>query len=588
MEHILRLYDELYRFLGAKRPGEALCRKIRQIIGETIEAVPSGARVGIRACGVHTEALLAEFDFSQKNVVGVFDRQAIDKTYCGYSCYSAQQIPELGCEYIIISSYVFRHEIREELRECNVQAIDLYGELEKRGISLRRPYYDYEPGFPMALNYFYLEYLRSKGGPRREQALIEALQAAVECKDFVMVHRIYEENGGEQGEYPILVEAWHKTKSLLHAIRQAVKARQQKDIAVFWTDAVSFGRMMEYMPEMKARAEGGCFFQRAYTHTPYTNPTLRAMFRGLLPIDDFAETQVKIDGENSPLIQYLEGKGYGVKLITDSGRAIGSRYVIEAKRNILCHEKWWMGLLSFLASPKPCFYIFHFLIESHIPTLTPDLQAFAGDIYKKSDALECQTRTALAYLDQSLTLFNWLLGGKIQVFLSDHGDSLQGSHHWLDERIHAYCLAVGEGISPQRVSRFFQYRHFLQFAQWLVEPDKYSLDEACTDWAVFQDVDFYDPYRVALFIRRGVPKEAIAYRGVVDYGHKYAINGVGEEFFYRYGQDAAEEPAILENGALRAELREKCKDTFLDISQIAKFQYSRKLYESICSSGEGT
>lgn len=586
MRHILKLYDELYRFLGGKQPGAALCRDIRQIIGEVIEAIPAQARLGIRACGVHTETLLADFDFSKKNVVGVFDREKIDETYCGFACFSTEQIPELDCDYMVVSSFVFRREICDELKDHRIQVIDLYEELEKRGISLRRPYYEYEPGHPMTLNYFYLRYLENRGKPCEEAMLEEFLQAAVECKDFVMVHRIYGENGGEQGTHPVLRETWARVKSLLQAVKQALEARRQKDIILFWTDAVSYEHMMRYMPDLRARAECGCLFQRAYTHTPYTNPTMRAIFRGLLPIDDFAQSQSRVSRENSPLIRYLEESGYEVKLITDAGRAVERSYVIDVERNISCHEKWWKGLLSLLVSPKPCFYLFHFLIESHIPTLTPDMQFIVGDIYRKSAERERQTHTALAYLDQCLSMFHWLLGGRTQVFMSDHGDSLQGSHHWLDERIHAYCAAVGEGVAPQVVHRFFQYRYFLHFIQWLVEPDQYPLERVCTDHAVFQDVDFYDPYRVALFIRRGVPREAIAYRGVVDYEHKYALNALGEEFFYRYAQDGKEMSAVLEDEALRTRLRGQCGDRFLNIEQIEKFQYSAKLYESIRRSGE--
>lgn len=581
MERVLNQYEELYSSLGAKQPGDTLCKEIRQTIREVIESIPANARLGIRACGVHTETLLEEFDFSKKNVIGIFDRQKIDDTYCGYACFPAEKISELNCDYMLISSYVFRHEIYAELQDLQIQVIDLYLELEKRGIKLRRPFYDYEPGFPMTLNYFYLRYLESRGTPYYEETLTEVLQAAIECKDFVMVGRIYEENGGEHGKYPVLLQTWHRVKNLLSSIHQLIKARQQNDIIVFWTDAISFDQMMGYMPDTKARAARGCAFHRVYTHTPYTNPTLRAMFRGLLPIDDFTETQTKINRENSALIQYLEGNGYDIKVITDAGRAIDSHYAIRTRRNVSCHEKWWKGLLSLLAAEKPCFYVFHFLIESHIPTLTPDLQHFVNDIYKKSAARESQTKRALAYLDQCLSMFSWLLGDTTQVFLSDHGDSLQGGHHWLDERIHAYCFAVGKGIQPQVISRFFQYRCFTQFVQWLLEPNRYLLEDICTDYAVFQDTDFYDPYRVSLFIRRGVPKEAIAYRGVIDYSYKYAINSLGEEFFYIYTQTVSEEPAVLEDETLRRELRKKCGENFLDIDKIDKFRHSKKLYESI-------
>ena len=45
--------------------------------------------------------------------------------------------------------------------------------------------------------------------------------------------------------------------------------------------------------------------------------------------------------------------------------------------------------------------------------------------------------------------------------------------------------------------------------------------------------------------------------------------------------DGSEELVPLEDTALRAELRDKADTKFLDIYQIDKFRYSRKLYDVI-------
>ena len=526
---------------------------------------------------------MKRYDFSKKNIIGIVDRKNREEDFCGYPCFTMDSISPESCDCVLISSHSYHQAIKEELESLHIPCIDFYDELEKQGIRLDLPYQYYEKYeiYPqLIVNYLYLRYLRSEAGPQREIALNELLQAAVEYKDFVLISNIYQDCGGEAGEFPILKTVWRKSAHLQDCIQSKLQERKQKDIILFWTDLVPYNRF-HYFPNMMELSKQGTFFQRAHTPAAYTNPVFRAMFRNMLPIDDFPQNQEKIDSENSSLIQFMEREGYKVWLVGSSERAMGKEHLVEADGDYEpCSSKWWKGMVDLLQSSEPCFYIFHFM-ESHEPQYVPTLKELVNLNVATEAQVEDQIKSAYEYLDQCLLLYHSLLGDKTQIFLSDHG--WDTTVRFEEQALHPYCFAVGKDIPKITVTRFFSYTNFEKFVRWIVDPIRFSLDDACEDEVVIQDTDFYHPLLIDRVIQylSDRPEHGLAYRGIATYDYKYAINSLGDEFFYQIQPDGSEKLVPLEDPVLRAELREKVGTKFLDIYQYDKFLYTRKLYEVI-------
>lgn len=578
MEEILGLYQELRSLVGENSLGLEFCQQIHRIFQETIDHIPEGTRLVIRPAGAATRKLLELYDFSEKNIIGIVSPSDHGNNFCGYPCFTMDSFSYRSCDCVIISSFHHHQEIKEELKTHNIPYIDFYDALEKRGIRLCVPHHFYELCPQLIVNYFYLRYLWSEAGPQREIALNELLQIAVECMDFPLISNIYQECGGENGEFPLLKAVWGKSKQLLDCIQNKLSERKQKDIIWFWTDSVPYN-MLHCLPETAKLSQQGTFFQRAHTHTPYTASTMLSTFCNILPIDNFPQNQEKIDSKNSPLIQFLENMGYKVRVIGDLGLSIGKEHLLEVSEFLSCNMKWWEGIIDLLQSPEPCFYLFQFM-ESHPPSFVPNLKE-AVDLFKANRTQQkVQFETALGYLDQCLLLYHKLLGDKTQIFFSDHGQPLWGSP-WTDQQLHPYCFVVGENIPKKTVTRFFPYKNFEKFVQWLVDPVHFSMDDVCADEVIFQDIDFGNPAMIDRFIKEGRIRNGIAYRGILNYDYKYVINPLGEEFFYQIHQDGSEELVPLKDLALRDELRSKSGTVFLDINRYDEFRYVRKLYDLI-------
>lgn len=587
MNQIAALYHEIHESLGNDEICKEFCARITRIIQNAVDNIPSGTAVGLRCADRCMACLIENIDFSKTNVVGIYDLMRCEGRFMNYPVFGTNQLTNEACDCVIFATYTYRAAILQELKEYAGNIIDIYSLLSEHGIELRGPLNHYQFGMPLVLNYFYLRYLASQDIADKESELRNLLQAAVEYKDFALIRKIYEENGGINGEYPILIETWKKVQRLLLAIQTKLKERKQKDIVAFWTDAISYFDL-EDMPEMKAKADEGCFFDCTYTNAPWTRPVLQAIFQKLLPIDGFPNTQDTIGYKNSILLQYLESKGYEFRWVSFPVWAMDPQYRIPQVKKYMSNSLiWWYGLQSLLSSDKPCFYIFHFLIEGHHPMLSPDLPKFdllRPDLHAKSIQAIAQRKTSLAYLDQCLMLYRQLLGEKIQIFFSDHGNYWSDVPSWSEERLHTYCLILGKSIPRQRIQKFFSYINFQELLQWLIEPEKYSLDHALMDGVVTQDVDYYGESTVNAaigFLKRGYPRSGIAYRSVRAGNCKYVLNALGEEYYYIIDQDGTEILTPLEDDALRTELQRKCGTYFIDIRKYDKFKHSLKLYQSI-------
>lgn len=584
MDEIFTLYQDLHDFLGSNDICAEFCANIHSILKDAVDAIPSGSRVGIRCADPCAEYLIRTIDFSHTNVIGVFDLQR-EGSFCGYPLFLAEDLPNMACDYIIFATYTYRTAILQELQSFHGKIIDVYSLLNEHGIVLRGPISLYRLGHPMVLNYFYLKYMECRHEDFEEQALRDFLQAAVEYKDFVMIFRVCKEHG--EDKYPMLFQVRRKTRRLLTSIKNQIKNRKQEDVIAFWTDSISYFEL-NLMPEFKDKMESGCFFEQTYTNCPWTHPTMQTIFQKRLPIDSFSDAQNSIKQTNSSLISCLEAKGYEVRWVSFQTWAMDSAYTVpKINEGMSSSIIWWLGLQSLLHSDRPCFYMFHFVVEGHEPMISPDTTEFdfsSPDFHLRSAKIRSRRRTTLAYLDQCLTLYNQVLGCKTQIFFSDHGSSYPNVPNWSEERLRTYCLVLGRGIPKMRVSGFFSYVGFEDLVRWILEPQKSDVNTLLSKEIIFQGEDYYAERIVnstISSIKQGNPHNGIAFRGIRTGNCKYVLNALGEEYYYIINEDGTETETLLEDDALRAELQTKCGTYFIDIRKYSKFKNSKKLYESI-------
>ena len=115
--------------------------------------------------------------------------------------------------------------------------MDFYEKLEECGMELIAPYEEYDTDSALAVNFYYREYRKQKG-IAAEPILRKLLQAAVGQKDFITVSRIYQENSEKYDKGSLLEETWNRVKRLLQMIQEQIGLRKQREIFMFFADAL--------------------------------------------------------------------------------------------------------------------------------------------------------------------------------------------------------------------------------------------------------------------------------------------------------------------------------------------------------------
>lgn len=583
LDILLEKYEELHGLLSDCNQEDDLINRIHEIIQKAIYELPKGTKIGFRPYGMPTRWLMQNFDFSYVEIVGIFDK-SLHFIFEGVPVYKTGSEEEKNVDVFIMTSFYGHDEIIAELKRDQYTFLDIYNCLEQKGIRLYAPVDSYMKGCPAILHDYIMRWKNAEQEDR-EAALKGLLTAACEAKDFVMFQSLcerYAEN------YSFASRALEKYGEFYDLISSMISKRKQRDIILYWLDAVPY-KWKEYFKELTALEKEGLCFEQAYTCTPYTDQTLRAIFSGLLPLTDWQKSLEQIGYENSELIRYLSEKHYTICRIGEDTpivekRCLEEKFSDSLSVNISCNTILWKILCRMLASSDPAFMIAGFSVETHPPMLCAELENLV-DVYKAEDPL-AQFQISARYLEQRIMFYHKIMRGgrRIQIVMSDHGEHITDQfpkYYWAQHKLHAYCFLTGNGVSPERENRIFSYLKFMELIKWLVEPEKYNYEDCFSNYAVFQDTDIYSAELISRFIESEKTEVALAYRGALDGMYKYAVNGIGREFFYKIVKD--EDVVVTrEEASERFEKLEREAGTdFPDLSSCEKFKNVPLIYEAM-------
>ncbi|MCR5651813.1 MAG: polysaccharide pyruvyl transferase family protein [Lachnospiraceae bacterium] len=111
------------------------------ITKQLIQQIAKGKRVALAGCGVHTYKLLELLNGETE--ISCIAAKEHRYNFSGIQQVSYEEITQIPVDIIIVSSFLYRTEIIRELRELSLSAdiIDLYSELEKNALPLRREFW---------------------------------------------------------------------------------------------------------------------------------------------------------------------------------------------------------------------------------------------------------------------------------------------------------------------------------------------------------------------------------------------------------------------------------------------------------------
>lgn len=341
---------------------------------------------------------------------------------------------------------------------------------------------------------------------------------AVYMKNFVLAEELIEEaNVAKLQIGKRYLNAWNELKELIKEIKGHLKERLEEDIILIWMDAIGYGDG-DAMSYFQTQIKEGVVFKNAFTVTPTTNPTIRAIVNSKFEVDDYGYRDTEID-ENCRLISYMQRMGYSVKAM--SGRWNGwkeelksdVRHDFYTPASVILWDMWRHLLLG----KQKLFLLVHLLIETHYPHLSVKMSYGKTKENYKEGRME---------MDEQMQFYlSTINKNAVKIFMSDHGQ-------WSNiKNTHVNLVVTQQKLVHREIEGMFSLIDFYRLMKQIVEQRNIDERYLTQEYIKLQVLDHYNPNWVKDIIakRKNLELGLFGYRGIVDQKYIYQHFNNGKE-----------------------------------------------------------
>lgn len=456
--------------------------------------IPRDHKVAIWGAGEHTKYLLKTLRTFKENKISIIidkNQELHGKSFGNYVIAPPHIIQEENIDTIIISSFQYRNEIKEEILRSfpNCSFIDIYDNPFVNYGWMNDYYYLYKGYVDLYISRKLYEI--SKKTDEKEFYLIQLIKKYFFIRDFYNGQKYLLEYINLGLPQKTMFEKFlFELKQLLNKLKITLSNKQEKDAVIIILDTMR-ARDLQKMPYLSKFSKKCINFNEAYSTSTYTIASCKGIFNSQLHIDDQLEDTKGLEVQESKFFNYFHKKGFelhqysGMKLEENnlfhseglSGKKVD--YNIEAPISTI----FWNYICDIVSKPnKPTLSILEFW-ELHYPfisgfhsnkILTPSyIPKFTSkeDLKDKSiiDKALRQLNESLVYVDNQLSFFFELLTDNITIgLISDHGtciednDIIGSTIPWYDENFHVICMLFNGTNNPTEINNIFSLKNFSQ------------------------------------------------------------------------------------------------------------------------------
>lgn len=418
------------------------------IINYITSFMNSHKRVAIYCNGRHTQMLMTDYVFQLKGIVAIIDNYQDEDQSNGFKIISDKEIDKENIDGIIISSFVYRNEIKNNIfiEHPNVEVLDIYEEFKKDGIELSGNYYSV--GYPyynyQKINDYNLRYKVADSKEDKKNVLYELVCSYMEIKDFRMASQtarnLYDMTGDE--EYK---EISSDINNLYNAELESFSSINNDCLILMCIDGlraedVSLQKMPRLFNVLNSKS---LYFENAYSYSTSTYESLIPVYSEKTDYNGKYYASNIIDEDDCRFIRRGLEQGRNIYFYTDAAKYIDSEDICYCGKNLTITERMWEFILDAEKEENGLFYIHH-LYESHYSFPSPyctekivaDGTAMLFDYLPKrggklrTDYIKQQTET-LHYIDDTLTPFIERIKCRM-VLYADHGNLLLEKNQHVD------------------------------------------------------------------------------------------------------------------------------------------------------------
>ncbi len=495
---------------------------------------------------------------------------------------------------LLFVSYYDRNSTMVKLLQLGLRVIDLYDELENKGLFFsgnfydiyQETYHDFRTGkntrdvIFFDINALFFEHRRrfelENNLEKQQKFLEQMIFDCVYARDFLTLKKyidLYVEKfSGEKVEK--YLSFYKEIEEILQQIKLSLRERGKKDCIMIWLDALEYGEDMN-MPFVNGLNNSALVLQNVYTVTPYTGQTFKTLFAKSRVVEEESYKITKISKKNSKLLAELEKRNYkflyyGTLDLLENFHMANHLYSFYGSFT----QIYWDIIRDIMNSSTDdkLFCVLHEDFQTHIPYVS---MGITGDQYSyrepwpgyHADKIICdkQALESREYVDRQLEFWSKLLPDKMfKIYMSDHGHTFWGKYH---------CIFKVQQMSvmPQTCNSLISYYDFDKLVLQILDYAKVDDTQFQNDYVIVQDSDYYNKEFIITNIRKkNMPHmDLVGYQGVVTKEDMFILYNDGTETYHKFYNDEC----MVTNDRLNY-LRGITSKKRIDISKEEMFKYS--------------
>ncbi|SES84822.1 hypothetical protein SAMN05660297_00709 [Natronincola peptidivorans] len=550
LNSLLKKYDLLYS-------------PTKNLTSSIIDKIPNHYKLGLRGSTPRMGKML-EYIPKSKNIIGLFDKDLnfVGQKIEGYTVFSSEEIHKFQLDAVIIAHHDYRDEIKKELENTNIKAIDIYEELKKIDDAIipelmhnfHNSITEYTTAY--ALKEFYIN---GKDKEKKGYYLKELIVQYLYLRDFIFADKyINEYIEYKFKDYLLLQEVAYELRNFLFRAKKSIKERAVKnDISLFIIDALRAIDILSRegkdktsdMPYLKTLSKKGTFFTNAFSPSTFTRESITAIFNEKNILDSNLKIN-EVDLKNSRWIQELNKMNYKILINVNKNivRTNESIKNIEIKNSRFkpAPQILWDFICNLYDdnNNNNIFSLDHFIIESHKPYYCGDhrnkpfyYRPSSAKIFNEDEksTFYYQRKESLKYLDKQLQFYMEFLSEKHKMtFFSDHGNGnfIDGAdeNRYQESMIHVPLIIVGKDIPIEEKRQLFSMIDLGSIVLSIAKDIDIKVKDR--DYIEVQLEPIYNKMLKEFYISVGAERYITGFRVIRGENDKYVLFGDGTEEYY--------------------------------------------------------
>lgn len=457
--------------------------EVMEIIKKSIIQIDNNKykNCAIWGAGQHTDNFMKYFSTNLKKVSFIIENnlQLAKEKFKALKVIAPEEINSNNIDCILISSYASRKEITKSIEKFdkNIKIIDIYENLQEKGINLNLPFYILSDGY-IKINEYLQKLKECKENVENGFILENLLLEYIKLRDFKNIFKtINYYQKLEITENDKFNDLFNDLEEMLMDLKNILKTKKNNTSLLF-IDALRYKDVNDNMKYIKKISENNVKFTNVFSTSITTYESMISCLSGKMPYYNQNYKRQSIEEYESIFIKKALSKNYNINFyVLGSDKFINSDNINYKDGGIYCSKTLWNYVCDMAVSDNKNISLLYFLQESHAPHMGGNyIENFeihntpftSGDCNFKQtrDQYVNQYKKSLQYLDEQLEFYlNFLSDDNDFIIFSDHGQIIEDATTnlnyldtilgWHDDRFKVNLIIKSNKFKRQKIKKIF-------------------------------------------------------------------------------------------------------------------------------------